>query len=150
MKGFDELWATLDGGPEPLALVVGDGADVLVTAAAVWRGVSPVSVGSLLTVENPGSWKTPERPLRGYHALVDLDVLFWPRITADPLRLLRSLGRPGPLIVHWPGHIDDGRARYSEPGRRDFYDEPLAGEVVVRSRPISSPTDVLYDLEISR
>ena len=150
MEGFEDLWASLEAGPERLALVVGDDADGLVKAAASWRGIVPTSVSHLLTVEHPDGWEHEEQLLRSRRVLIDVEVLFWPTVMVDPLRLFRSLSRRGPMIVRWPGQIGgERRALFSEPGRMDYYDEPLNGEVVVRSRAISSPTDVPYDLEIA-
>ena len=84
-------------------------------------------------------------------ALTDIEVLFWPTVMVDPLRLFRSLSRRAPVIVRWPGPVSgDRRAMFSEPGRLDYYAKPLDGEVVVRSRPISSPADMPYDLETAR
>lgn len=105
-------------------------------------------VGSLLTVEHPNGISSPERLLRGHRVLVDLDVLFWPDVLVDPLRLLRTLARYTPLVALWPGEISGGRATYSEPGRRDHYDQPVPAEaIVLRARSTTFPDELPYEVE---
>lgn len=117
-------------------------------ALARQAGGAVTHVGFLLTVEHPTGISSPERLLGGHRVLVDLDVLFWPDVLVDPLRLLRTLARYTPLVAHWPGEISGGRATYSEPGRRDHYDQPVPAEaIVLRARSTTFPDELPYEVE---
>jgi len=44
-----------------------------------------------------------------------IDLLFEPNLSLDPLSLFQSLSRINRLIVLWPGRIQDGRLSYAVP-----------------------------------
>jgi hypothetical protein len=45
----------------------------------------------------------------------DIDLLFEPSLSLNPLRLLRDGSRQTPLIVMWPGQVDDTTLGYAVP-----------------------------------
>jgi hypothetical protein len=79
--------------------------------------------------------------------LVDCAILFDPEVAIDPLALFRTLAKRRPIIAVWPGTIEGGWARYSQPGRRDHYEGQLADVLVLRARPTAFPDEVPYTVE---
>jgi hypothetical protein len=159
MRGKDEaawpaagrsLLAELTGRPGRLCLITSTEAypAQLVEHLASDLGLTVGSTGALLTSQpHP---PTPDRLpdlLAGNPVLVDLDMLFWPDLTANPLGLLRSLARRGPIVALWPGPIIERRAIYSRPGRPDHHDVALTDAVVLRPRPARFPDETPFTIE---
>jgi hypothetical protein len=142
------LWDELERHPGRMALVCGAEAERTADLIASALGVPAVQVGRELTRD-----PAPPRPeaagavLQDATVLVDCEVLFDPELGVDPLQLLRTLARRAPRIAIWPGRIEGGRAVYSEPGRRDFFDRPIADAIVLRPRATTFPDEVPYTLE---
>ena len=53
------------------------------------------------------------QPAPGPVVLTNIDILFEPALSLDPLRLLRDLSRVAPIIVTWPGSFVDGVLAYA-------------------------------------
>ncbi|MDF1597030.1 MAG: hypothetical protein P1T08_13200 [Acidimicrobiia bacterium] len=142
------LWDSLQRTPGRFALIVGDlPHSTLDFLSSQWD--TPITnAGHLLTVADENGWKTPEDSLRGSRLLTGFDVLFWPTVMVDPLRLLRTLAAHQPVVAEWPGRIADGRATYSSPGRPDYYDNPIPkGIVVLHPLTATFPDELPYQVE---
>ena len=111
-------------------------------------GEQPTPVGQVFSdcAEPPGATEAFSL-LHGRRLLTDLDVLFWPELHVDPVGLLRRLAANGPIIAVWPGKVADGRAMYSEPARRDYFDAALRDALVLTPVPVTFPDDVPYEVE---
>ena len=48
--------------------------------------------------------------------LDNIELLFSPEFSQDPLRLLQGLGRHRTVIVNWPGAFDGSYLTYADPG----------------------------------
>lgn len=146
--GPEELWAALRTSPGAFVLIVGGASLATMEQLSSQRNTPVSDVGRLLTVEHKDGWKTPERVLQNHSLLIAMDVLFWPEVMIDPLRLLRSLASHHPVVAEWPGQIRDHRTTYSEPGRPDHYDQPLPVEaIVLRARSTTFPDELPYTVE---
>ncbi len=92
-----------------------------------------------------------ERLSRTHIVVCDLDVLYWrPWLMLDPLRVMVAVARRSPpKIFSWPGEIENGVARYSRPGRPDFFEQRLAEAVVLRPTmvPTRFPDELPYRME---
>jgi hypothetical protein len=134
--------------PGRYALVHGEGSEDTVKSVARHAGVEVIQLGLLWTQQPPKNLREAMNLLRGRHVLLDIDVLFWPEVMVDPLRLFAALARKAPLLVAWPGSVANGRATYSEPGRPDHYDHELLPQaIVVRSRSTTFPDELPYEIE---
>lgn len=140
-------WEFLEHAHGRFGLICGPDSEAVAVRLARSVGIPISSVGTLLT-EGESGISAPEAVLRGRRVLTDLDVLFWPAVPVDPLRLLRTLARNTPLLAVWPGDVVGERARYSEPGRPDHYDQTLPAEaVILRARPTTFPDELAYEVE---
>lgn len=54
-----------------------------------------------------------EHHQRGPVLLAQIDLLFEPSLSLDPLRLVRDISRITPLVVLWPGSYRDGVLAYA-------------------------------------
>lgn len=143
--GVSGVWSVLDRGQ--FGLIVGPADDEVAKAAAHDRGADVTSVAQEV-LPTSGEMPDPHRALRRHSVLADLDVLFWPDVKIDPIRLLQALAREAPLVAIWPGVILRDRATYSEPGRRDYYNQRLPREaVVLRAHGSTFPDEPPYDVE---
>ena len=50
-----------------------------------------------------------------------IDLLFEPSLSLDPLALFQSLSRTKRLLVLWPGRIQDGRLSYAVPEHTHYH-----------------------------
>lgn len=141
--------AHLDGRPGTMALFVGEGADKLAAELAVDWGTDVVKVGSRFAAAG-GPVESATELLADGRVFTDIDVLFWPALHVEVLSLLRSTAKRASVAFVWPGSIKDGVARYSEPGRRDFYEAPVGRALVVRANPDAIPGDPGYLTEWTR
>jgi hypothetical protein len=139
--------ARLDDRPGTMVLFVGEGADMLAAELASDWGTEVVSVGSRFAADEEVSAAIL---LNDGRVFTDLDVLFWPAFRVEVLALLRSAVKRGSAAFVWPGAIEGGVARYSEPGRPDFYEGALGRVLVVRSQPNALPGDLPYTTEWTR
>ena len=136
--------------PGRLCLVVGEQAASrrLVQSLAEGEGAEALSVGRLLTASESADQFEDLQALIGERSfLIDLDILFWPEARSNPLQLLRALSRKAPRFAQWPGALVGRRLTYSEPGRKDFFDAPIADAVIVRPREVRFPDEVPYEIE---
>ena len=144
----EELWAYLRGSPGTFALTVGEASLGAMEHLSSHWSTPLTSVGHLLTIEHEDGWKTPEQVLQNRSLLVGVEVMFWPEVAVDPLRLLRSLASRHPVVAAWPGKLTNGRAIFSEPGRPDYYDNPAPrGTVVLHARAATFPDELPYTVE---
>jgi len=80
--------------------------------------------------------------------LLDLDVLFTPRLHLNVLTLLRNAARRTPIVAVWPGAIARADAfTYSEPGRADHRSEIARGVLVIRPRSVHFPDEPPFTIE---
>lgn len=148
MTAIDDIWQELSAQAGRFGLAVGEHASETLAAIAVRSGLDPLDIGRFVTIDHPDGWMVPEQLLRNQPVLDRIEVLFWPDVPADPLRLLTLLARRHPVIAAWPGSIDGRRARYSEPGRPDHYDQPLpSSAIVLRSIATAFPDEPPYEVE---
>lgn len=122
--------------PGRVAFVTGANRSLVCDALATVLNEEPLSVGvSATSGELPPTPQELGTMLSGSSVITEIDVLFSPKLLVDPIRLLIKVARTRPgLIVEWPGEIVSGKATYSSPGRRDWYESPLEDAVVLRSR----------------
>jgi len=71
--------------------------------------------------------------------LDNLEILFDPSLSLNPLACLKNLSRHRVIVAAWAGHLDDGCLIYAEPGHPEFRREPAADLLMV---PLDSPTPV--------
>lgn len=148
-EGITSLLGELRARPGSLLLIVGNGSDTLAdTIAQAW--VTPVvSAGARVADaidagSNPSAWRLVE----GAWVLKDIEVLFWaPAFHADVISVLRAGARRHPLAVVWPGPIAKGIARYSVPGRHDYYEGALGADLVLRTERDWYPGEVTFKRE---
>ena len=145
----EEAYEGLRRSRDHLALVRGPRANEVVSQWAELHGTMAVSVGQRLT-QVDSAVRNPASALCGSPFLIHLDVLFWPDLNVDPLDLLRELARREPVIAAWPGEISKGRASYSQPGRRDYYETPLPEVVVFGTKQTIFPDEVAFEVEECR
>ena len=121
---------------DSLAERIADAWGVAVTR--VGESAARIAVAGLDAIASSGS-----RPL----VLTDADVLFWgPTLRLDVTAGLRRLARR-PLAIVWPGVIEDGVARYSEFGRKDYYEVPVDGALLISARPDAYAGEPTFTLE---
>jgi hypothetical protein len=104
---------------------------------ALFTPTLPISSGEVI-----------DRLVASGSVVIDIDLLFWRFwLSLDPLSVLRVVAhrRPG-NVVSWPGMISGGRASYSGPARRDWY-EATFDNAVLRPKPTSFPDDPPYRIE---
>jgi hypothetical protein len=145
-----QLLDELGAGRGRLALIVGEApaADWLLDRLADDLDLQIVRVGSVLsTLDHPPGAMKVEAACSSATILSDLDALLWPALGVPLLPLLTSVARRRALIAVWPGDIADGRARYSAPGRPDYFDSRLTDVVVLRPRTTRFPDEVPYEIE---
>lgn len=135
--------------PGPVLLIVGDGADRIASLIAEHAGSPVVSLGSRVAdALDRGGDIDPAELLTDGSVFTDLDVLFWePGLHADVAALLSRVAKRRPVAVVWPGAITGGVVRYSEPGRRDFYEKRLDDAIVLRPKVDSYPDEAPYTME---
>ena len=64
--------------------------------------------------------------------LVDnIEELFDPVLSLDPLRLLQRLSRSKTLVVAWPGRYKEGDVSYAEPGYKEYKAYSIKDLVVI-------------------
>ena len=128
------LLRELSGAPGRIVLVEG-AAEIdhaLDPLAEAW-GEAVVSAGRLLTESNdPPTARSVSTLLAEAVLIDDAEILFTPELALDPLALLRDLSRRHPAVMCWPGKIREGDAFFSEPGRRDHYQQRLSNAVILR------------------
>src|SRR2546423_51156 len=130
-----KLWAELESSRGRLSLVVGGRTGSPLELLAEALGIDVVSVGSILTsADGPPESREIQASLANARLLDRLGILFSPELEIDPISLLRRLSRALPRIAAWPGEVDGNRARFSRPGRKDFYERVLEDAVILRPR----------------
>jgi hypothetical protein len=123
-------------------------ADRLVERLSADLGLVVAHLGAALAgSEHPPTVAQVEAACAAATVLADLDVLLWPALAVPVLPFLTALARRRPIIAVWPGGIADCRARYSTPGRPDYYDQRLADVVVLHPRTARFPDEVPYEIE---
>lgn len=146
----DAVFRELRQHPGRIALLAAaPDSDAAAARLADLAGQAPLAVGRLLA-EHPELTNENDllRLLGGSVVLTDVDGLFWqPRFRLDVLRLLRVLARREAGVVSvWPGTLDHGEARYSEPGRPDYYRQPLTDALVLHPRATTFDDDPPFDI----
>jgi hypothetical protein len=133
--------------PGRLALLT-DGQQDKMEMLAQSLGKSILLVGRVLTESQHAPNKSEIlAQLNEAMLLDDTDILFWPELQLDPLRLIQDLSRRAPRIARWPGSIQATRATYSTPGRRDYYEAKLSNAVILRPRRTSFPDEIPFFIE---
>ena len=134
--------------PGRLALVV-DGAkgEGLVARLAALADEAVTLVGAMIVQDRPITGESFERRLSDASILVDIEILFEPKLELDPIQLLRNLARRKPRLALWPGQIVGGLASYSELGRGDWYESRLENAIVLRPTASQFPDEVPYTAE---
>lgn len=151
MMVIEDLWRELREHPGRFGVAVGERTSDTLAGIAARSGLAVLDVGRCLTVDHPDGWKSPEDLLLGTPLLDHLEILFWPAVPVDPLLLLGVLARRHPLVAAWPGEIEGRRARFSEPGRPDYYDQLLLpSAIVLRAVATSFPDELPYEVERTR
>ena len=92
-----------------------------------------ISIGSMLshkalTASRSRRASTIERALRSevltpdsqLHLLVDIDYLFEPELSLDPLALLKSCSRNRTIVAAWPGNFDTTVLSYAVPNHAHY------------------------------
>ena len=141
-----DLVRELGAHPGRIALICGPN-DARQTAALISEAadIPLVRVGQQLTAED--GVRDPTAVLSGTGCLLDLDILFWPELRIDPINALHALARRSVVLAVWPGTIERRWARYSVPGRRDYFEAELNDTIVLRPRPQRFPDQVPYEVE---
>jgi hypothetical protein len=141
------LWEELGRFPGRVAIVVGDPRPAYFLSDLA--GVEPCRVGlRLADLTSPPSPLAVVELLKGQRVLVDLDVLFSPALSLDPVRFLREQSRAARGVVAvWPGKVVGGRATYSVEGRFDRYVSDLTDTLVIRSRSVHFPDETPFTIE---
>lgn len=148
---MNDLWRELQEHPGRFGLVVGETASRALNTIAQSTGYPVLNVSRHLTIDYPEGSRSPDALLRDHSVLDHIEVLFWSAVAVDPLRLLSKLARHRPVIAAWPGSIDGRRARFSEPGPPDHYDQPLpASAIVLRAVATTFPDQLPYEVERNR
>jgi hypothetical protein len=115
--------------------MVGDNSRTLRSAAAAaaddlgWRIVNlNVALATELSSHMPAdraaiAWDTL-LSIVGDHAegvvLIPTDVIWEPSLALDPYRALRRMGREGPVLAAWFGHVDGHAIMRAEPGHPEY------------------------------
>lgn len=144
-----DLRDSLAARPGSLLLLAGRGADQLaIDLAGAWA-TKVVSVGQLAAgMLDHRRTVDVSRLVSNGSVFTDLDVLFWePALHLEVLTLLRQTAKRRPVAFVWPGSITRAIARYSEPGRRDFYESNLRDAFVIRPKPDAYPGETPYTME---
>jgi hypothetical protein len=143
------LRAELSNSPGRLLFLVGDGADGLASdLARVWDGTIASVGGCVASAEERSVLLDAAALVAAGDILTDLDAIFWePALHLEVLTLLRGVARRRAVAVVWPGAFDRGVLRYSEPGRRDFYEARLEDAIVLKARAGTYPGEVPYTME---
>ncbi|HVD03900.1 MAG TPA: hypothetical protein VNF75_07180 [Candidatus Dormibacteraeota bacterium] len=146
-----ELLAELDRTPGRVALAVDDTSGIVAEAfAGLWQTIAYRAGTSLLAPQAPTSpEELVDRLVAAGPVIVDLDILFWkPWLALDPLGVIRAVSRRrSATLFAWPGTIDNARAAYSSPGRRDWFEATLTDAVVLRPAPTQFPDEPPYRIE---
>jgi hypothetical protein len=145
---FGRLMNELATRPGRLALVVdGEKGDGLVARLAALADEAVTLVGAMIVQHRPITGESFERRLSDASILVDIEILFEPKLELDPIQLLRNLARRKPRLALWPGQIVGGLASYSELGRGDWYESRLENAIVLRPTASQFPDEVPYTAE---
>ena len=145
---IDKLTKELGEHPGRIGLVAGgENGEELITRVAACADEPPMSVGACVVEECPITDDSIQRRLSDSSILMDIEILFEPRLQVDPIQLLRSLSRRRFRIALWPGRISAGIATYSELGRDDWYESRLENVIVLRPRITRFPDEVPYTIE---
>lgn len=146
-KSLNEIRDALGRAPGCLLLVVGPDPDRTAREIAAAWGVEVTSAGAMaadLAATGVGALAASGQAL----VITDADVLFWsPGISTDPVAALRRIAARRPVGIVWPGFVDGGRAKYSEFGRRDYYDAPLGDALLISARPDAYAGEPTFTLE---
>ena len=146
---WNALAAELRAGRETFAAVdcASPLSDMTLTAIAEVADTT-IDVGAQLTAgSDPASPDGVLESAAGPTLLTHLEVLFTPVLGIDLLAQLRRTARKVPLVVAWPGRVDNGRLTYSAPGRGDRLDAPLRNVLVLRPVHTEFPDEVPYVVE---
>jgi hypothetical protein len=145
----EELLRELATSPGRLALVVDGSSGSTMASFGQLLNLRPLSVGRKVTADDPPQNADAVVSLMSSaKLLVDLDVLFWqPWLRLDPIAVLRTIARRGPIVTQWPGAVSGRTLTYSMPGRRDYYRTTLEDAVVLRPRDRLYPDEVPYTVE---
>lgn len=144
------LIAELASARDRFALIAAEpsDADRLVARLAADLDLVVAHLGpALASSEHPPTIAQLEAACAGATIVTDLDLLLWPALGVPALPFLGVLARRRPVIAVWPGAIADRRARYSLPGRPDYYDQRLVDVVVLRPRASRFSDEVPYQIE---
>jgi hypothetical protein len=134
------------------ALVVGppEHVDSLVGRLSADLGVDAVMLGRALAGwESPPSAADVDDALGDATILGDLEILMWPTLDIPILTYLRRRARTHPTIAVWPGEVDNGYARFSRPGRPDYFEGRLDDVTVLRPAAASFPDEVPFIIDRS-
>ncbi len=133
--------------PGRLLLLVGEDREVLAHAVAAAWGTQIDSAAERYVALGT-SVVDPRQLINDAGVVADLDVLFWePTYHLEIQTFLRGVARSRPVAFVWPGEIDGTTARYSEPGRRDFYEAELEDAIVLRARHGTFGDEPVYTME---
>jgi hypothetical protein len=143
-----DLITELTATPGRFALIAGAPHDVIVECERLLE-VSCCHVGALLADRgSPPSDTEVESTLRPHPLLVEIEILFAPQLALDPLALLRRLARHrAPRVAAWPGPLENGRAKFSEPSRPDYYDRPVDDVLILRATERAFPDQPCFEIE---
>ena len=70
--------------------------------------------------------------------LDNIEMLFEPSLTQDPIRLLKSVARDRTVAVAWNGDVRDGFLTYAELSHPEYYRAPVEDLVIVTQGSASS------------
>jgi len=149
-RAGEDLLRELVAHPGRVALVAAEpGQYDCLVALANLVGEEVLSVGRALTDGSlPEDSDAIERAMSGSTAVADLDILFWrPWLKIEPIRLLTRLARRRAVVAAWPGVITEHGVTYSQIGRPDRYEAPLADALVLHPKPMFFPDQTPFDLE---
>jgi hypothetical protein len=78
--------------------------------------------------------------------LDNLEVLFDPSLSLNPLTCLKQLSRHRVIIASWTGSISDGCLLYAEPGHPEFRREP-ATDLLIVSLAAQAPPQTVHAIQ---
>ena len=67
--------------------------------------------------------------------LDNLEILFHPELSIDPLRLLQKLSRNRTIVATWNGVLKGGHLTYAEPGHPEYKRWPASDLVIIPMLP---------------
>jgi len=144
------LVAELSSSPGRFGLIEdGSGVDEVLAELEEALDARRASVGASLTaLPEPPSLTQIEAMLGSAPLFVEIEILFAPQLSVDPVMLLRRLARiRSPRVAVWPGSLEGGRARYSEARRPDHYDRPIEDVIIFRPVVRAFPDEPCFAIE---